>query len=393
MRHPFGESVSDFVISVGTDNAAILTANATLTGWSDKESGTQYALAVDSSGTAMDQWVTDSTGHPSTPAYAPDGVLAMWVSANGGPRVLMLCSDLADLVASDVSTIAQLQAQLSAHLSAVNPHAVKFSDLADASPSTPLNGQVWAWDSTAQKYKLVNAGSGGGGSFNNAGGNVITIPNGDYTTQAMKIILPAGDRTTAAAPNTFSVFWNAGSDSSPNLQETWRLNEYGEQRLQPSAPNRVASRTKQYNGSQTANLEEWTDFSNNVLASVGPTGAMRAPNLGTLFTFSVTGSVSAATGKHRIYNDTGVALTIRAVRASVGTAPVGSALTVDVNKNGTTIFGTQTNRPSIAAGSNTAKAPAINTTSIADGEYFTVDVDAVGSTTAGADLTVQILAY
>lgn len=393
MRHPFGESISDFVISVGSDNAAILTPNATLTGWSDKESGTQYALAVDSSGTAMDQWVSDSNGHPSQPAYAPDEVLAMWVSANGGPRVLMLCSDLADLVAADASAVAQLQAQLSAHLSAVNPHAVKFSDLADASPSTPLNGQVWAWDSTAQKYKLVNAGTGSGGSFNNAGGNVITIPNGDYTTQAMKIILPAGDRTSTNAPNTFSIFWNAGTDSVPNLQETWRLNEYGEQRLQPSAPNRVASRTKQYNGSQTANLEEWTDFSNNVLASVGPTGAMRAPNLGTLFTFSVTGSVSAATGKHRIYNDCGTALTIRAVRASVGTAPAGSALTVDVNKNGSTIFSTQTNRPSIAAGSNTAKAPAINTTSIADGEYFTVDVDAVGSTTAGADLTVQILAY
>jgi hypothetical protein len=30
-------------------------------------------------------------------------------------------------------------------------------------------------------------------------------------------------------------------------------------------------------------------------------------------------------------------------------------------------------------------------TSIADGAYFTVDLDAVGSTIAGSDLTVQIL--
>lgn len=104
------------------------------------------------------------------------------------------------------------------------------------------------------------------------------------------------------------------------------------------------------------------------------------------------GVLAVGTGVARIYNDTGVALTISSVRASVGTAPTGSGVTVDVNKNGVTIFTTQTNRPQIAASGITALAAAINVTSWAVGEYLTVDIDAVGSTVAGADLTVQIVA-
>lgn len=105
---------------------------------------------------------------------------------------------------------------------------------------------------------------------------------------------------------------------------------------------------------------------------------------------SVSGAVSVGTGRHRLYNDTTSALTIAGVRASVGTAPTGSALTVDVNRNGTTIFSTQANRPSIAAGSNTSgKVTAMDVTDFAIGDYLTVDVDAAG--TGAQDLVVQIL--
>jgi hypothetical protein len=81
---------------------------------------------------------------------------------------------------------------------------------------------------------------------------------------------------------------------------------------------------------------------------------------------------------------------INSVTIRVSTAPTGSALTVDVNKNGTTIFTTQGNRPSISAGSktNTSAAPNVNT--LAAGDYLTVDVDAIGSTVPGSDLVVII---
>jgi hypothetical protein len=100
--------------------------------------------------------------------------------------------------------------------------------------------------------------------------------------------------------------------------------------------------------------------------------------------------VATGTGTFRLYNDSGVTRTISKVRATVGTAPTGSALTVDVNKGGTTIFTTQANRPSIAAASNTITAiPDITTWE--NGTYLTADADAVGSATPGSDLVISVV--
>lgn len=105
-------------------------------------------------------------------------------------------------------------------------------------------------------------------------------------------------------------------------------------------------------------------------------------------TFSIAGTVAIATGKSRWYLEGNYQ--IETVRIAVDTAPTGAALTVDVNKSGTTIYTTQSARPSIAASANTATGnnPAVKT--FAAGDYITVDVDQVGSTVAGADLTVTV---
>lgn len=105
---------------------------------------------------------------------------------------------------------------------------------------------------------------------------------------------------------------------------------------------------------------------------------------------SVPGAVtSPATGKGRLYNDSSSTWQVTAVRASVGTAP-SAALIVDINRNGTTVFSTADNRPTIPAGENTSgKAMPLDLVLIAPGDYITADVDAG----AGAeDLVVQILA-
>ncbi len=111
--------------------------------------------------------------------------------------------------------------------------------------------------------------------------------------------------------------------------------------------------------------------------------------------FSYAGTLATYVGQGRWYNDTGRALFVQSVRASVGTAPAGASVIVDVNKNGTTIFTTQANRPTIAAGANTVKrtqgASPPDVTMIADGDYLTIDIDQIGSTTAGADLAVDIV--
>lgn len=106
------------------------------------------------------------------------------------------------------------------------------------------------------------------------------------------------------------------------------------------------------------------------------------------YTFSVTGAVAVATGKSRIYLED--AYVVETVRAAVHTAPTGAALVVDLNKNGTTIYTDQGKRPSIAAGTNTDAGDPPDVTALAAGDYLTVDVDQVGSTASGADLTVTV---
>jgi len=83
-------------------------------------------------------------------------------------------------------------------------------------------------------------------------------------------------------------------------------------------------------------------------------------------------------------------MTIDRVYVYVQTAPVGASIIVDVNKNGTTIFTTQGNRPQIAAGANAAESGTPDVTALAKNDRLDVDVDQVGSTTPGAVLTVMV---
>ncbi len=106
--------------------------------------------------------------------------------------------------------------------------------------------------------------------------------------------------------------------------------------------------------------------------------------------FSMDGICYAKNGTLR-FPVLGGTYTISAVTATVGTSPAGAALVVDVRKNGTTIYTGGVNRPSIAAGSNSANGGAPSTSSVTTGDYLTVDVVSVGSTTPGSDLVVNIL--
>lgn len=81
------------------------------------------------------------------------------------------------------------------------------------------------------------------------------------------------------------------------------------------------------------------------------------------------------------------AVTFVEVFVRVITAPTGADLQLDINKNGTTLWGvTQANRPIITAAGTTDSVTTFDTTTAADGDYLTVDVDQIGSTVAGADL-------
>lgn len=108
-------------------------------------------------------------------------------------------------------------------------------------------------------------------------------------------------------------------------------------------------------------------------------------------TWAFTGTAAITTGKARWYNRTGRTLTVVGCWAAANTVPTGAAIVVDVNKNGTSFYGTAT-KPQVAISSNGGGLAAPDTgTTVADGDYITVDVDSVGSTIAGADVTVGLV--
>lgn len=86
------------------------------------------------------------------------------------------------------------------------------------------------------------------------------------------------------------------------------------------------------------------------------------------------------------------AMTLTEVRISVNTAPTGAKLTVNIKESGTTIFST---KPTIDVSTKTSVGAAIpavlSDTALADNAEMTVDIDQVGSATAGAGLKVTLI--
>lgn len=85
------------------------------------------------------------------------------------------------------------------------------------------------------------------------------------------------------------------------------------------------------------------------------------------------------------------ALTITEIGLAVDVAPTGAGLIIDVNKNGTTMYTTQANRPTVAADGTSATATDPDVTSIAKGDKISIDIDQVGSTVAGENLSAIII--
>ena len=89
------------------------------------------------------------------------------------------------------------------------------------------------------------------------------------------------------------------------------------------------------------------------------------------------------------------AFTVTDVMATVTTAATGGTLlTIDINEGGTSIISTKITLDASEKTSRTAATPAvISDSSLANNAVMTVDIDAVGSTIAGAGLKVYIIGY
>lgn len=98
------------------------------------------------------------------------------------------------------------------------------------------------------------------------------------------------------------------------------------------------------------------------------------------------------TGTNKVKFRMPYAFTLSEVRASCTTAPAGSTITVDINESGSTILSTKL---TIDAGETTsetaATAAVISDTALADDAEISIDIDQVGSSTAGAGLKVTLI--
>ena len=107
-----------------------------------------------------------------------------------------------------------------------------------------------------------------------------------------------------------------------------------------------------------------------------------------VMTFGVMGTLEVKTLEPRLHAPfTGEIVNIT---AAVNTAPAGNSIIIDVFKNSSTVFTTSANRPTISGGSQQDLSSIPDITSFNLNDVFTVEIAQVGSSTAGADLVLQI---
>ena len=296
---------------------------------------------------------------------------------------------------------------------ALKPNAVSSSNLQDNSVSgTKLQ------DSSVTSTKL-DAGSGSNGQVltkNNAasGGFEWAAGGGaaDATTTTKGIVQLAGDLSgTATSPTVPGLASKA--NTSTTISAGTGLTGGGDlstNRTISANFGTTAGTIAQGNDSRITGAEQTAnkgaaggyaslDGSTKVPIAQVPTGTTGSTvalgNHTHTLTFSLTsffktGALTVTTGSQRLPIDG--TYTIVGTRLMAGTAPTGAALIVDVNKNGTTIYTTQGNRPTIADGANAGGPGATpDVTTLAAGDYLTVDIDQIGSSVAGSDLTVSVI--
>ena len=142
------------------------------------------------------------------------------------------------------------------------------------------------------------------------------------------------------------------------------------------------------NGASAYDIAVANGFAGNEAAWLASLVGATGVSLGNCTAFTIPGTLTVGAGVARFYF-TG-SFTITNIHISLGTAPTGASVIVDVNKNSSTIFSTQGNRPTITAGSHVDSSSVPDITSVLSGDYLTIDVDQIGSTIAGTDLVVTV---
>lgn len=125
---------------------------------------------------------------------------------------------------------------------------------------------------------------------------------------------------------------------------------------------------------------------------VAATGLQGAPGGDVLANYTQLGPLTPVTGTIRFPVDGNYRL--RGCYVMVSTAPTGQPIIVDVLKNGSTVYTTTANRPTIPVGgfASTSTFATPDVTDLHLGDYLTCSILQVGAPVAGADLSLIVIA-
>ncbi len=101
---------------------------------------------------------------------------------------------------------------------------------------------------------------------------------------------------------------------------------------------------------------------------------------------AASGNIGVGGGTHRAYAYEDRTITTNI--AYLDTAPTGATAIFDVNKDGTTLYSTQGNRPTISISGFVSTETAPDVTAWAADSYLQADIDQVGSSVTGANATL-----
>lgn len=247
---------------------------------------------------------------------------------------------------------------------------------------TALSGFPASFAGAAGKYLAVNTAesaiefiSGGKMTIKVIGGTTYTLLATD--ANALLIFTNASDITVTVPPDVF----DAGESTC-----LWQGNT-GQVTVAPGAGVTLSSsgdllKTR----TQSAQIAVVAHGAN----AFGVIGDRNASAAATAIQMSCSDLTTAlATGTNKAYCRAPHALTITDIRASLLTASSSGAVTIDVNKNGSTILSTKLTIDANEKTSETAATPAVLTsTALADDDEITVDIDGAGTGAAGLILTI-----
>lgn len=233
------------------------------------------------------------------------------------------------------------------------------------------------WDASAGTFPGAGVAQAGWSYIVSVAGTVGGIP------------FAVNDRAIAIADNA----------STSTYASNWHKADYTDQVLSVNSLTGAVTLT-QDNIGDGATYKQYSAADKTKLAAIaaGATANDTDVNLKTHSIPVAVGDESTAmtTGTGKVTFRMPYAFNLTKVKLSVNTAPTGSTIIVDVNKNGASIF---TTRPSIDATEKTTQSAAVAAVltatplALADDDEISIDIDQIGSTIAGAGLKVYLIGY